>query len=193
MSQQSRNRRLASVCFLGLTLASVSALAQKESAPVSSVAPTHGHSMIGDVFNEGPRQHAYLMKGMSNVSFKVTTKSPLVQKFFNQGLAQLHGFWYFEAERSFRQAATLDPDCASAYWGMALANINNQSRAKQFVKKRTIRSESERARAELDQRADRVLSVRQTCCRSKEKLPRQHWRKSRKLIQMISRRRLFSV
>jgi hypothetical protein len=30
---------------------------------------------------------------------------------------------YFEAERSFRQAATIDPDCAMAYWGMTMANV----------------------------------------------------------------------
>ena len=74
-----------------------------------------GHSYHGEAFDDGPRQAAYLMPGMGNVDFRVTTKSPEAQKFFNQGLAQLHGFWYFEAERSFRQAAALDPDCAMAY------------------------------------------------------------------------------
>ncbi|HEX3869205.1 MAG TPA: alkyl hydroperoxide reductase, partial [Pirellulales bacterium] len=56
-----------------------------------------------------------------------------VQAFIDQGVGQLHGFWYFEAERSFRQAAALDPDCAIAYWGMAMANVNNNKRAKQFI------------------------------------------------------------
>ena len=45
----------------------------------------------------------------------------------------MHGFWYFEAERSFRQVAALDPDCAMAYWGMAMANANNEKRAKAFI------------------------------------------------------------
>src|SRR5438045_1964366 len=104
-------------------------------APGNAPAPTHGHSMQGDVFNEGPRQRAYLMKGMSNVVFPISTKKPLAPKFFTQGVAQLHGFWYFEAERSFRQAAALDPDCAIAYWGMAMANTNNAKRAGDFIKK----------------------------------------------------------
>jgi len=34
--------------------------------------------MQGEAFNEGPRQHAYLMKGMGKVDFPITTKSPLV-------------------------------------------------------------------------------------------------------------------
>ena len=52
----------------------------------------------------------------------MTTENPLVQEFVNQGVGQLHGYWFFEAERSFRQAAMLDPNCAIAYWGMAIAN-----------------------------------------------------------------------
>ncbi|MDR3401617.1 MAG: redoxin domain-containing protein [Chthoniobacter sp.] len=93
-----------------------------------------GHSSNGEAFNEGPRQAAVLMEGTGNVSFPVTTGNPLAQKFFTQGVGQLHGFWYFEAERSFRQVAALDPECAIAYWGMAMANINNPKRAADFMK-----------------------------------------------------------
>ena len=65
------------------------------------------------------------MPGMPAINFPVTTKSPEAQAFINQGVGQLHGFWYYEAERSFRQAAVLDQDCAMAYWGMAMANVEN--------------------------------------------------------------------
>ena len=92
-----------------------------------------GHSFHGEAFNEGPRQKAYLMKGMGRVRFPITTNKQEAQLFFTQGVSQLHGFWYFEAERSFRQAAMLDPDCAMAYWGMAVANRNNSERAKKFI------------------------------------------------------------
>ncbi len=91
-----------------------------------------GHSLQGDAYNEGPRQQAHLMPGMGNVHFLISTKNPLAQKFFDQGIGQLHGFFYLEAERSFRQVAALDPFCASAYWGMAMAN--NPKRAKEFIK-----------------------------------------------------------
>ncbi len=92
-----------------------------------------GHSMHGEAFNEGPRQRAYLMPGMANVHFPVTTKVPEAQQFFDQGVSQLHGFWYFEAERSFRQVLVFDKNCAMAYWGLAMANANNDKRAKSFI------------------------------------------------------------
>ena len=94
-----------------------------------------GHSYHGDAFNEGPRQKAYLMGGTGNVSFPVTTSSKKVQAFINQGVGQLHGFWELEAERSFRQAAALDADCAMAYWGAALACSRNRKRARGFIEK----------------------------------------------------------
>jgi peroxiredoxin len=93
-----------------------------------------GHSLHGDAFNEGPRQKAYLMDGTGKVSFPISTVSAQAQKFFNQGVGQLHGFWYFEAERSFRQVAALDTNCAAAYWGMAMANVNNLKRGGEFIK-----------------------------------------------------------
>ena len=92
-----------------------------------------GHSKHGEAFNEGPRQAAVLMPGTGKVNFIITTKNSEAQKFFNQGLGQQHGFWYYEAERSFRQASALDPAAAMPFWGMAMANVNNEKRAKQFI------------------------------------------------------------
>ncbi len=103
------------------------------SAAARKLDPLAGHSAHGEAFNEGPRQRAYLMGGTGRVNLTVTTKSPDAQKFFNQGIGQVHGFWTYEAERSFRQAAALDPDCAMAYWGMALANFGNDKRGKSFL------------------------------------------------------------
>ncbi|HBT22362.1 MAG TPA: alkyl hydroperoxide reductase, partial [Verrucomicrobiales bacterium] len=110
---------------------------------------TEGHSFHGEAFNEGPRQSAYLMKGMGRVRFPVTTDRQEAQLFFTQGVAQLHGFWYFEAERSFRQAAMLDPDCAMAYWGMAVANRNNTERAKKFIEEAKKRRDKADKREKL--------------------------------------------
>ena len=108
--------------------------AAKTPEPATPKTP-EGHSYHGEVFNDGPRQAAYLMPGMGNVHFAITTTSPMAQRFMNQGVAQLHGFWYFEAERSFRQAAAFDSQCAMAYWGMAMANLQNEDRARKFVEK----------------------------------------------------------
>lgn len=121
--------RLPVAVLLLLLITSPVCAADVSAAPA---APPAGHSSHGEVFNEGPRQKAYLMGTTGNVSMKISTRSPQAQEFFNQGLGQLHGFWYFEAERSFRQAAALDPDCAIAYWGMAMANRENEKRGKAF-------------------------------------------------------------
>ena len=94
-----------------------------------------GHSSHGDAFNEGPRQAAYLMGGTGKVNFPATTAVEQAQAFINQGVGQLHGFWYLEAERSFRQAIALDPECAIAYWGAAQAAYSNRKRAQGFLKK----------------------------------------------------------
>ena len=70
---------------------------------------------------------APLLKGLGRHTHPVTTRSPLAQRYFDQGLNLVYAFNHAEAVRSFRQAALIDPDCAMAYWGQALAlgpNIN---------------------------------------------------------------------
>src|SRR5690242_14328357 len=59
--------------------------------------------------------------GLGSYQRKITTKSPEAQRYFNQGLAFLHGFNHAAAIRSFQQATELDPECAMAHWGVALA------------------------------------------------------------------------
>lgn len=104
--------------------------------------PLAGHSYQGDAYDEGPRQAAYLMEGMPKIDFPVTTKSAQAQKFFNQGVGQLHGFWYFEAERSFRQVQKLDTNCVMAGWGLAMANVSNEKRARDFIQQAVARTNS---------------------------------------------------
>lgn len=107
-----------------------------------SSGPIAGHSLHAEVFNEGPRQAAYLIHGTGLIDFPVSTENSLAQQFFNQGVGQLHGFWYFEAERSFRQAAAHDGRCAMFYWGMAMANLKNPERAAKFIAQAKERMES---------------------------------------------------
>jgi peroxiredoxin len=94
-----------------------------------------GHSVHGDSFNEGPRRRLPLIPGCGDVSFPVTSAHPEVQAYFNQGVAQLHGFWYWEAERSFRTVLQLDPGCLMGHWGMAMANLENEERARKIIGK----------------------------------------------------------
>ena len=116
---------------LAVLAAAAAARAADDAAPAPG--PLPGHSAHGEAFDEGPRRAARLMGDTGRVRFPITSKAPQAQRFFEQGVGQLHGFWYLEAERSFRQAAALDGDCAMAYWGMAMANVNNEKRAKAFL------------------------------------------------------------
>jgi peroxiredoxin len=142
-----RNLLKITTLVLGAWLTGALALAQQLEDSGPSVLA--GHSMHGEVFNEGPRQRAYLMGGTGKIDFPVTTGHAAAQEFFNQGVGQLHGFWYFEAERSFRQVAAIDPDCAMAYWGMAMANVENAGRAKGFIQKAVQKKKSASRREQL--------------------------------------------
>ncbi len=69
-----------------------------------------------------------LFEGIGSHHRAVTTSSPLAQRYFDQGLVWTFAFNHDEAIRSYRQAAELDPNCAMAWWGIALCNgphINN--------------------------------------------------------------------
>ncbi len=97
-------------------------------------AGSFGHSRHGSTFDEGPRQRPRAMPGLSaEVHLPVQGLDEATQRLFDQGLCQQHGFWYFEAERSFREVASRVPTCALAYWGMAMANVDNRERAAGFA------------------------------------------------------------
>lgn len=51
----------------------------------------------------------------------IQTKSPDAQKYFDQGLSLMFGFNRYEALRSYRKAAELDPEAPMAQWGIAMA------------------------------------------------------------------------
>jgi tetratricopeptide (TPR) repeat protein len=63
-----------------------------------------------------------LYPGLGTWRHPIATRHPEAQKFFDQGLVLMYGFNRYEALRSFRKAAELDPHAAMAYWGMAMAS-----------------------------------------------------------------------
>lgn len=68
-----------------------------------------------------------LWDGLGHVTYKVTTSNPKAQTYFNQGLRLAYAFNHNEAQRAFRMAQKLDPDCAMCVWGEAYVlgpNIN---------------------------------------------------------------------
>ncbi len=67
------------------------------------------------------------LEGLGKAHFKITTKSPDSQYFFDQGLRLNAGFNHSEALRAFKEAVRLDKENAMAYWGWALVlgpNLN---------------------------------------------------------------------
>ena len=61
------------------------------------------------------------LKGWGNVHCAVSTTKDSVQFYFDQGLSFYFGYHFTEALASFKEASRLDPTCAMAYWGQALA------------------------------------------------------------------------
>jgi tetratricopeptide (TPR) repeat protein len=113
-----------------------------------------------------PGQLAPRLQNLGDHKFPVTTSSPRAQLFINQGMMLTYGFNHAEATRSFREAARLDPDCAMAYWGMALVvgpNINMdmppeaEAKGYELIQKAlSLKSNvSERERAYIDALAKR--------------------------------------
>ncbi len=68
-----------------------------------------------------------LIEGLGAHTMSITTRSPLAQKYFDQGLRLMYGFNHPEAIRAFEVAGQIDPSCTMCSWGVALAlgpNIN---------------------------------------------------------------------
>ena len=67
-----------------------------------------------------------LWDGLGQVTYKITA-NPAAQGYFDQGLRLTYAFNHGEAQRAFRKAQKLDPECAMCFWGEALVlgpNIN---------------------------------------------------------------------
>ena len=58
--------------------------------------------------------------GFGSVHHPVKTASPEAQRMFDRGMALDYGFNHNQAKRCFERAASLDPEMAMAYWGIAL-------------------------------------------------------------------------
>ena len=62
-------------------------------------------------------------KQLGTVSFE-TSCSGDAKKDFDLGIALLHSFEYDEAEKVFARIIDTNPDCAMAYWGVAMCNYH---------------------------------------------------------------------
>lgn len=101
-----------------------------------------------------------LFEGLGKHTRVIATSKPDAQKYFDQGLMFMFAFNHDEAIRAFHRAAEIDPECAMAWWGMALAsgvNYNNPSfppeKAKEAYK--AVQKAREKSKPESD--ANRAL------------------------------------
>jgi tetratricopeptide (TPR) repeat protein len=108
-----------------LALGSAAALA----APASPLAPTTDATVAKVLAASGcmaapdsvsKTLRPVLVPGLTRAHLPVSGVSQ-AQAFFDQGMGQLFGFDFGEAERSFQHAAALDSACAMCSWGEALA------------------------------------------------------------------------
>ncbi len=61
------------------------------------------------------------LQGWGNFHWQVSTSNDSAQFFFDQGISMYYSFHMIEAKASFTKAAKFDPDCAMAWWGLAMA------------------------------------------------------------------------
>ena len=90
--------------------------AQTETRPFQ---PVPAKAALGDA--------PVLYDNLGSLRFPVSTRNPRAQAFFDQGIRLAFAFNHAEAQRAFREAQRLDPDCAMCFWGEALVlgpNIN---------------------------------------------------------------------
>lgn len=62
-----------------------------------------------------------LLQGWGSFRWNITAANDSAQVYFNQGINMYYSFHMIEAKASFAKAASFDPDCAMAYWGLAMA------------------------------------------------------------------------
>jgi tetratricopeptide (TPR) repeat protein len=99
--------------------------------PIASGADAHRSAARGNQSRHpGPAfadSEPPLWDGLGSLTYKITTASGEAQAYFDQGLRLAYAFNHGEAQRAFRKAQKLDPNCAMCFWGEALVlgpNIN---------------------------------------------------------------------
>jgi tetratricopeptide (TPR) repeat protein len=61
---------------------------------------------------------------LGKVHFETSCK-PEAQKLFDRGMLYQHSFWYRASQKTFEDVLKADPECAMAYWGIALSLLWN--------------------------------------------------------------------
>lgn len=143
-------RSLAAAALLSISFAPAAARQQAKPQPAADYCAVPS--------NTRPQLPAVLMEGMGKTSFSITTSSAEAQAFFNQGVAQMHSFWFRESERSFLQAAELDPNAAMAYWGIAMSAAGDYRPAFQLRRNRSRQGQTDASPSSGGARASEAIA-----------------------------------
>jgi tetratricopeptide (TPR) repeat protein len=85
----------------------------------------HGTAMASADSTAGGRTPLY--DNLGSYHMAITARSPVAQKYFDQGLRLTYGFNHDEAIKSYTEGTRADSTCAMCWWGIAYAlgpNIN---------------------------------------------------------------------
>ena len=127
------SRRVALATVHTMTVAAIALLAApamaQDKQPPTEVAPFHHGLHAAPAAGPTAYDEAVppLFDNLGRHTWPITSRTPQVQAFFDQGLRLAYGFNHAEARRAFRQAQRLDPSCAMCFWGEACVlgpNIN---------------------------------------------------------------------
>ena len=152
------------------------------------------------VLSTGSALAANSAKHLGKVQFE-TSCTPAAQKLFNQGMLYQHSFWYRSSKQTFEDVLKADPNCAMAYWGIALSLLTirmrhrrrqtSRSGLRRYKKPRRMNAKTQRERDYIDALACNVRRLRQggpshPCA----KLPARGRNRWRCAIRRMTRRRL---
>src|SRR5215831_18875890 len=79
--------------------------------------------VLSGLFIQAQSPASATSRGLGKVSFPISCQAE-VQPPFDKGLALLHSFQYAAAENEFNLVAQGDPQCAMAYWGLAMSSYH---------------------------------------------------------------------
>ncbi len=102
----------ASICFLFFSCNNSN---KKESSAIASL-----DLKRGEIVSCGPSDG----ESFGTVTFNASVPSAL-RNDFNIAIALLHSFEYDESEKMFAKVIDKAPDCAMAYWGVAMSNFHS--------------------------------------------------------------------
>jgi tetratricopeptide (TPR) repeat protein len=103
--------------FLFIFLPAVQSCKQKNTSPSKELV-NEINLKRGQVISCGPPD-----KQFGSVEFQMTC-SEEVKEDFNLAIKLLHSFEYDEAEKVFANVIDKEPECAMAYWGVAMSNFH---------------------------------------------------------------------